>query len=238
LELSNEEIFLAHWQKLKEIKWINFFIHRIFNPYGKNPRDLLFYHFFKFYKSRYNQFIPTIKLSRASSECLERIIDTQTLTIIVATHNGFAFATKLISDRKKVTVLHGGRSGKTIRKTFALSGINKDIPTINADRYCFAKMFENVTQNRAYVCSIDERSKDTRKFNEINPNIFEFAIRFQIPVFFYQDSINENAEVIANFYKPSDIKTAQDYSSRFLSFLLNGGNYRLKQENKKELLSY
>jgi len=233
IKFSVEETFHARWQKLNKSKWIKLLIAMIFNPYGKNPRDLLFYHFFKFYKDRFNQFIPTIKLSRDSSECFKRIIDTQTLIIIVATHNGYSFATKLISEKKNVTVLHGGRSGKTIRNTFALSGIKKDIPTISADRYCFAKMLENVKENLVYVCCIDERSKNTRKFSEINPNIFEFAIRFQLPVFFYQDSVNENAEVIASFYKPSDIKTAEDYSSQFISFLSNGGNYKLKQENKK-----
>ena len=231
LEISRDEIFKAIWQRLIKLKWINFFISSFFNPFGKNDLELLFYYFYKYFKNKYKDFTPIIKLSRESSECLERIIYSETLTIIVATHNGFAFATKLISDKKKVTVLHGGRSGKTIRNTFTLSGIQKEIPTIKADKYCFSKMLENSNEMQAYVCCIDERSKKTRIFNEINTNIFTFAIKYDIPIFFYQDSINEKGEIIAEFSKALHTSTAKDCSIEFLSFLLNGRNYKIKQDN-------
>jgi hypothetical protein len=228
---SCEELFNKIFHGLNNFKFIKSLLQVSLHQFNKNPKEILFYHFYRYYKKRHSKFSPTFIFYESSEIIFKKIISNQKFTIILATHDGFAFATKLISDEKDVYVLHGGRTGNTLKNTFKLSCINKDVQVVQADKYCFAKMLEKSYQDLIFVCCIDERSKETRKYDVINPNIFRFIRKFKIPVFFYQNTIDNYGRIVIDFYEPLSIDSSTKLGNEFLEFLWNGNCYSFKKND-------
>jgi hypothetical protein len=147
---------------------------------------------------------------------LHEISSCHRLNIIITVHTGFSFLTKLVSDSEREVIVIS--KDHNILDTFSYSGVSKKIRLINTDINTLMKLKTFLELPVSVVCCIDEKADD-RRYNKLRLNLIKFALRFNIPLYFYKDSIDSQARIMQQIIKADLKKSAQQLMQLFIKFI-------------------
>jgi hypothetical protein len=152
-----------------------------------------------------------------TSNVIKEIAEEKTLNIVITIHTGFAFATKLVSDQnRKVVVVN---KDQNIEKVFSFSGITKRIGLIGASKNTLLEIMDLINDPVTIICCIDEHIVNHLEYNILNINLIRLSQRYDIPLYFYRDTIDTNTNVSCAFGKANCNKSVANTTDEFVSFI-------------------
>lgn len=148
---------------------------------------------------------------------MHEIIEANGLNIVISIHTGFAFASKLISDQnRKVVVVN---QDLNIEKVFSFSGVTKSIGLISVSKNTLLDIMDLITQPVTIICCIDEHILNQHEYNILNINLIKLSKRYDIPLYFYRESIDKNANFFCTFDKANLKETVLNITDEFVDFI-------------------
>ena len=212
---SSQFYFRKNWNSLSNNLTVNFLLSQLKNNYQLSKPELLLGCMVR----RLNKFkITYVPDTDFDYKQLINITSTGKAIILVTAHNEFALTTRVLSDLGcDVTILAYDPEQVAAGK-FARSGVKSAINIINSDAYCLAKL-SKVIQSPGVICCDVDFPDENGKCRYISPALFEFAYRFNTPLYFCKYKMLDDGRVCLEISERSDISSVEHCMNDFISFI-------------------
>jgi len=134
--------------------------------------------------------------------------------MLLTTNNEFALTTRVLSDLGCSVTIIAYDPEQIAGGKFARSGVN----IINSDAYCLAKL-SKLIQSPGVVCCDVDFPDENGKCRYISPALFEFAHRFNMPLYFCKYKMLDDGSVCLVISERTDISSVEHCMNDFISFI-------------------
>ena len=219
-KLDETDFFNLIWTQTKNSLIVRFLISRSKNSFFLDVESHLYLILIKRLNKRSLNISHTLFCDEHTSNVIKEIAEEKTLNIVITIHTGFAFTTKLISDQNRNVVVVN--KDQNIEKVFLFSGIIKRIGLLSASKNTLLDIMDLINDPVTIICCIDEHIVNHLEYNILNINLIKLSQRYDIPLYFYRNTIDTNANVSCSFVKANCNKNVVNITDEFIKFINQG----------------
>ena len=207
--------FRSAWNALSNNLAVNFLLLRLKNNYQLSNTELLLGCLVRRLRKFKIVYVPDVVFDHAQ---VHNMTSASKSIILLTAHNEFALTTRVLSDLGyNVTIIAYDPEQITSGK-FARSGVRSAVNIINSDAYCLAKLSKVIQSPGVICCDVDFPDAD-EKCRYISPALFEFAHRFNMPLYFCKYKMLANGNVSLEVSERADISSVEHCINDFISFI-------------------
>jgi len=207
--------FRKNWDALSNHAAVNFLLARLENNYQLSKPELLLGCIIRRLKKFKIAYVPDVVFDH---EQLINITSTGKAIMLLTAHNEFALTTRVLSDLGCGVTIIAYDPEQIAGGKFARSGVKSAVNIINSDAYCLAKL-SKVIQSPCVICCDVDFPDENGKCRYISPALFEFAHRFNMPLYFCKYKMLPDGNVSLEISGRSDISSVEHCMNDFISFI-------------------
>lgn len=212
---SSQFHFRKNWDALSSHSAVNFLLARLENNYQLSKPELLLGCIIRRLKKFKIAYVPDVVFNH---EHMASITSSGKAIMLLTAHNEFALTTRVLSDFGCNVTIIAYDPEQIASGKFARSGVKSAINIINSDAYCLAKL-SKVIQSPGVICCDVDFPDENGKCRYVSPALFEFAHRFNMPLYFCKYIMLDDGSVRLAISERSDISSVEHSMDDFISFI-------------------
>jgi hypothetical protein len=216
---GSEEEFKVLWTRVRGSRILQAIFPFVKNPFRLSYSDFLYCSIISVLTEQRNEYILPSQVEWDRPELLKQIKDGTEACIVLSRHHVFAHTGQAMLNlgREVATVAKNRDRTDSLYKRSGSSD-TKRIEIIDADSKCFVRLLGACRAGKVICCNPDIFNSETRKFEFVSGDFFEFSQRARIPLYFAKYSVTPEGELEGNIRGPHADGDAAKLVADFIRF--------------------